>query len=105
MVQTSKHVRFDEGINNLEYPNARNLRLALGRPLQANPEDAITLLPPSFEAQDSPFLSIQDVNVIMSCEHDTLGMDPQTCLGKDWVYLSNMNPGTSGSRMKGQIYF
>ena len=103
MVKTSKHVRFDEGSNDLEIPtpNDRQLWIDLGRPLPEDKEEASIVMSPTLDSQHTPFPTIYDVPVWVICDHDTLWMIICYCPDRDRVYLKYSTPRTSCSKIKG----
>ena len=101
-IKTAVHVKFDEGMNDLETPtpHSRLLRLALGRSL---PPEETESTPPqelSLTSSDSPFPELVDVSVPVVCDDHTLGFDIGSCAARDRGYIADIRPRTSGSRLR-----
>ena len=56
MVNTSKHIRFDEVMNDIEIPkpNGRNMDIALVRPLPEYQEEVPLIMPTTLEYKHTP---------------------------------------------------
>ena len=76
LINTSKHVQFDEGMYDLEIPTpyTRHMMIALVRPLPEDQEESTIIIPPTLDSQHTPLPTIHDVPVGVIWDHDTLGM-------------------------------
>ena len=101
-LKTSKHVRFDEVINDIEIPdpNARQLWVALVRPLPEYQEEASIIIPQTLDSQHTPFTTIHDVLSGVICDYDTLGMILGSFPNIYRVYLNYITTRTSCSKIK-----
>ena len=56
MVKTSKHIRFDEVMNDIEIPkpNGRHMHIALVRPLPEYQEEVPLIMPTTLEYKHTP---------------------------------------------------
>ena len=103
LVNTSKHVQLDEGINDLEIPtlNARQMWIDLGGPLPKDQEEAPIIVTPTLESQHTPFPMIHGVPVRVLCNHDTLGVNLGSCSDGCRVCLKYIITRTDCSKIKG----
>ena len=102
MVKTSKHVRFDEGSNDLEIPtpNDRQLWIDLGRPLPEDQKEAPISMLPNLDYRQTTLYMIHDVPVRVLCDQYTLGMIIGSFSDRYRVYLKYIIPRTSYSKIK-----
>ena len=101
LVNKYKHVIFDEGTDDIQVPtpNTRELIIARDITLPNEPEDTPTVLINPFKSRDSPFYSINYINIKQTREHDTLGKAIKTLPG--CVCLFGVHPASPLSRSKG----
>ncbi len=100
-VKIAKHVRFDEGMNDLPHaeipPNVIHLqRTQDGEPFPAEKFDA-TL--PDLDFSPSPFKHLRSYNVEIRCDHPTYGLSLATDTLLQRVYVHNLIPQTSASHL------
>ena len=90
-------------MNDIEDPshNTKQLRIYLGLPLCEYLEEVNDLCPPTVKPQGVPFPEIQVVTVKIICDNDKLRMELQSFPDIYLICLSNVNPGTIFSRIKG----
>ena len=101
--KNSKHVRFDEGINDIEIPspNSRQLWMDLSRILPEDQEDEPIIMPQTLCNQQTPLTMIHDVQVKVIYDHDTLWMIIDYFPARDRVNIKDTTPRKSCSLIKG----
>ena len=102
MVKTSKHIRFDEVMNDIEIPkpNGRNMDIALVRPLPEYQEEVPLIIPPTLEYKHTPLSMIHDVPVRVLYDPDTLGVFVCSFPDRDRVYIEDIIHRTYCSKIK-----
>ena len=102
LVNNFKHVRFDEGINNLEIPTPNFIQLcvALGRTLLEDKEEVPIIVTTTLDSQHTPFPIIYCVPVWVICDHDILGIILGYFPDINRVYLKDIIIITSCSKIE-----
>ena len=102
LVNNSNHVRFDEGMNDLEIstPNTKHIWIDLGRTLLEYQEEAPIIIPPTLDSQQIPLPMINDVPFRIVFEHDTLGVILGYFPYRYRIYVKDIIPRISCSKIK-----
>ncbi len=101
-VKTATHVKYDEGMNDLDHPtpNSHQLRQALGHPLPPESTEETSPTSLSFESSESPFQELWDTSIPIKCTGDTLGFDISHCPARGRGYLTHAAPHSTASGLK-----
>ena len=89
-------------MNDLEEPtpNSKQLRISEGKPVPADEDEEGAPENLSLVVSSSPFLDLDEINMKVVCDHETFGIDIKQCIDRDRAYISNMEPGSSGSKIR-----
>jgi hypothetical protein len=80
-------------------PNSHQLHTALGRPLP--PESELAKLPRDpILSLAFPFTELITATVPIRCDHVSLGLHLDTCAARSRVYISDIDPGSTCSKIR-----
>jgi hypothetical protein len=102
LVKMASHVRFDEGMSDLDTPppNVKLLRQAQDSMI-TTVDDCLINDPVDLSIDSSPFRKLHTITVSATCEHPTFGIEIGECHLRQRAFISSIFPTTSAANIHG----